>query len=234
MKPNAASAFTLIELLVVIGIIAVLVGILLPVLGRARAQADSVICTSNLREIYNATRMYSADWKDRFPGPKSTGDWEFRRAPGERTPNDPSARPETYGIAAVLHGIRFNDSITVSNLPKPRYLDGRSNVWICPAQTDQMKSYLNTYAVTRLSLLETPSSSRSPFATSIHRGRNSQQPWVWDNYTRGPGLTGFVGPFSGTGYSIPADKQYKPHKLSGKRRTTNMIFLDGHVEQRDV
>ena len=54
-------AFTLIELLVVIAIIAVLTGLLLPVLNRAKARGKNATCTSQLRQLGIAARLYAED-----------------------------------------------------------------------------------------------------------------------------------------------------------------------------
>lgn len=60
-------AFTLVELLVVIGIIAVLMGLLMPALSRARESSKRTACLSNLRQVYTLLQLYAQDNRDVVP-----------------------------------------------------------------------------------------------------------------------------------------------------------------------
>jgi prepilin-type N-terminal cleavage/methylation domain-containing protein/prepilin-type processing-associated H-X9-DG protein len=62
-----ARAFTLVELLVVIGIIALLISILLPALGKARESSHTIKCASNLRSVGQGMGMYVAEFRQTYP-----------------------------------------------------------------------------------------------------------------------------------------------------------------------
>jgi prepilin-type N-terminal cleavage/methylation domain-containing protein/prepilin-type processing-associated H-X9-DG protein len=104
-------AFTLVELLVVISVIALLMGILMPALGKARNVAKRISCQSNLRQIGVGFRAYLDDNSDIFP-PACAFPWDITN------PANPNyAPPITKFLVPVLRG--------------------EKNVFICKADTDQ-------------------------------------------------------------------------------------------------
>jgi prepilin-type N-terminal cleavage/methylation domain-containing protein len=76
-----ATAFTLIELLIVIAIIALLIGILLPALGKSRKAARITVCESNMRQHGVSLANYATDWKNLI----GTFSWKPGTSPSQWT-----------------------------------------------------------------------------------------------------------------------------------------------------
>ena len=98
------AGFTLVEVLVVVAIVAVLIGILLPALGRARAAAQQVRCASNLRQWGVAFHIYADQYKGLLPhtGDRENGTYYFAASELPVPPVLPGFTVDESGYTYVL------------------------------------------------------------------------------------------------------------------------------------
>ena len=124
MRRRRRAAFTLVELLVVIGIIAILMGILLPALNRARAASNRTRCLSNIRQIGLADQMYRVQFKDwHVPGY-----WGWSASNPPWPPSTPPAVPPSGPRRYWFQVESFAKDVGSRNPASGRYPDGI----VCP------------------------------------------------------------------------------------------------------
>jgi prepilin-type N-terminal cleavage/methylation domain-containing protein len=130
IRRQRVSAFTLVELMVTIGIIAVLLGILLPVLGSAKSAGRQTVLLANQRESMRLVEAYAADYYDKFPsaGDESgvTASWAWN---GETVTVDYWNQPELW--AWMLQSRGYAGYVALGPNATPMAFDDREGGASC-------------------------------------------------------------------------------------------------------
>jgi prepilin-type N-terminal cleavage/methylation domain-containing protein/prepilin-type processing-associated H-X9-DG protein len=243
-QPSHHGGFTLVELLVVVAIIAVLVALLLPALNKARTQARSVQCLSNLHQMMMVTYQYTNDnaggmvwaWWSRDGLPK---------LPSDLFPTDASGRPFLNGS--------FSDSMLLG-----KYTHGRdkkcingavptNSIWHCPEDLKDLvpspaKGYsycsygLNLSVYPQISSVDSSNPTvpvfTNPWKITQVRSPSLMMSFIDSNQTRFTPYSGWyatIGPGTGSFSPIGAPGCYYNHTVRHGRYGTNVAYIDGHA-----
>jgi prepilin-type processing-associated H-X9-DG protein len=194
-------AFTLLEVLVVIGVIAVLIGVLLPALLSVRQSSRTVQCAANLRQWSQALHLYVQQYDG----------WLPRRGQGAQ-PAAKLDRPDDWfnALPLMLHQSSYQDLVATGRAPKP----DDSSIWVCPnAVGDAKGKNFFAYAMNM---------GLSIWSTATPDKANTLGPWSTMVF-----MTDAPGSFCATWPSGATPAEYAP--VARHRGRMNIAFIDGHV-----
>lgn len=217
--------FTLVELLVVIGIISVLIAMLLPALSKARNAATTLVCQSRLRQVMQATQMYTSENKGIMPHEyANAGDGDFNGAYWyvQLAPYLGISRGNSPGYYRVLE--RRVPNALECPIPNPVAVNAEYMTYgyLIQFWYTSQTPYV-PYGVPPSNAFRKLTQIKSPAGKIIFRDVSGndwiyQQPYTWNDWAL----------FGKHGRTVPVKDMGGIYHAAGE--TFNAAFADGHVE----